>query len=168
MRRNVWMVLSLALITGANGPLARAQQAAGAPRAKAAPAPAADGDALKELPPLPTTDRLLELWEKQSRLLKTLDVKFHRVDKSPAWDEDEHFEGRAILKSPNLARLNFDKVGVDPKKQQKPEPYELIICTGKEVWQYRTDLKQIFIYPLAKQDQQHALEEGPLPFLFNM
>src|SRR5205807_2240350 len=105
---------------------------------------------------------------KQSTRLKTLDVRFRRIDKSPAWAEDEHYEGRAILKSPNLARLNFDKVAADPKKQAKPEPHELIICTGKEVWQYRTDLKQIFIYPLNVQDQKHALEEGPLPFLFNL
>src|SRR5262249_48716182 len=39
---------------------------------------------------------------------------------------------------------------------------------GTEVWQYKSDTKQIFIFPLDKQDQKRALEEGPLPFLFNM
>ena len=45
--------------------------------------------------------------------------------------------------------------------------HERIICTGTEVWQYRCDTNQIFIYPLEKDVQQRALEEGPLPFLFN-
>ena len=47
-------------------------------------------------------------------------------------------------------------------------PYERIICTGKEVWQYRSDTQQIFIFPLGKDEQKKAIEEGPLPFLFNM
>jgi TIGR03009 family protein len=44
----------------------------------------------------------------------------------------------------------------------------LIVCADKEVWQYRFDTKQIFIYPLAKDERKRAIEEGPLPFLFNM
>ena len=47
-------------------------------------------------------------------------------------------------------------------------PHERIVCTGKEVWQYHSPTRQIFIFPLEKQQQQRALEEGPLPFLFNM
>ena len=47
-------------------------------------------------------------------------------------------------------------------------PFETIICTKDEVWQYRFDLKQIFVFPLDKNARKRALEEGPLPFLFNM
>ena len=113
-------------------------------------------------------EQLLTLWEKQSARLKSLDVKFKRVDHSPAWGDNELYEGRAMLQSPNLAWLDFKKVGVD--KQNKPTlvPHERIVCTGKEVWQYHSPTRQIFIFPLEKQQQQRALEEGPLPFLFNM
>jgi TIGR03009 family protein len=118
--------------------------------------------------------RALALWEEQSARLKTLDVTLERVDKNPAWGDDEHYIGRALLKSPDLAWLDFQKVAYrDGKpvlnKQGKPvvTPYERIICTGQDVWQYRSDTRQIFVYPLEKQARKRALEEGPLPFLFN-
>ena len=47
-------------------------------------------------------------------------------------------------------------------------PFERIVCTGPEVWHYRFDKTQIFIYPLDQDAQRRALDEGPLPFLFNM
>lgn len=112
--------------------------------------------------------RLLAVWEQRSALLKTLDVRITRVDKSPAWG-DERYEGRAILMSPNLAWLDFQKVSHDDAtNKDKLVPYERIVCTGAEVWQYRSDTRQIFIFPLEKENQKRALEEGPLPFLFNM
>jgi TIGR03009 family protein len=115
--------------------------------------------------------QLLRVWEQQSARLKTLDVDITRTDKNPAWG-DEEYQGRAILKSPNFAYLNFKKVqiGADPKAPNKKAlvDHEQIRCTGTEVWQYRSDLKKIFIFPLEKENQKRALEEGPLPFLFNM
>src|SRR6185437_14621758 len=77
--------------------------------------------------------------------------------------------GRAILRGPNLAFLDFQKY-VKNEKTGKTElkPHERIVCTGTEVWQYRSDTRQIYIFPLEKQNQKRALEEGPLPFLFNM
>jgi len=113
-------------------------------------------------------EQLLVLWEKQSTRLKSLDVKFKRVDQNPAWGDNELYEGRAMLQSPNLAWLDFKKVGVDKQKKPTLIPHERIVCTGKEVWQYHSPTRQIFIFPLEKQEQQRALEEGPLPFLFNM
>src|SRR5262249_57909701 len=99
-------------------------------------------------------------------------VKMKRTDRSPAWDEDDHYEGRAMFKAPNLAWLDFakEKEVKDSKtgaRSMKFVPHERIVCTGTEVWQYRCDTSQIFIYPLEKDVQQRALEEGPLPFLFN-
>jgi TIGR03009 family protein len=113
--------------------------------------------------------QLLRVWEQQSARLKTLDVEIQRTDKNPAWG-DEEYQGRAILKSPNYAWLNFKKVAEDPKNEGKKllVDHEQIRCTGTEVWQYRSDLMKIFIFPLEKKDQKRALEEGPLPFLFNM
>jgi TIGR03009 family protein len=111
---------------------------------------------------------LLRAWEERSTQLTSLDVKIQRIDRSPAWG-DEEFEGRAMLVSPNLVWLDFKRVEVDPKsKNRKAQPYERIVCTGTEVWQYQCDVKRITIFPLDKKDQKRALEEGPLPFLFNM
>lgn len=113
---------------------------------------------------------LLKAWEAKSAELKSLDVDISRLDTNPAWGDVEEYKGRAILKSPDRAWLNFEKVERDKptKKLLKVIPHERIVCTGAEVWQYRSDTKQIFIFPLNKQDQKRALEEGPLPFLFNM
>jgi TIGR03009 family protein len=121
-------------------------------------------------------DQILRDWEKQSKRLKTLDVTIFRRDDTPAWGDVEFYKGRALFKSPNLAFIDFSKIKVDdqnrPVKDAAGEwvavPNERIVCTGTEVWQYKNDTKQIFIFPLQKDAQQKAIEEGPLPFLFNM
>lgn len=147
-----------------------------------APAPAPSQAQAAEGAPSPTVDpakmeKLLALWERQSTLLKTLDAKVFRTDVIPAWDEIEYYEGRAIFKSPNLAFIDFRKIKQDddrkPVKDPKTNawvsvPEERILCTGDEVWQYKSDTRQIFIYPLEEGQAEKAIEEGPLPFLFNM
>jgi TIGR03009 family protein len=108
-------------------------------------------------------DQLLGLWEEQSSKIETLDAKFIREDMSRAWDAQEKYHGRAILKSPDYAFLDFQKVVGD-----KLVPYEQIRCTGRDVYHYRSANNQIFIYPMPAQQRERALQEGPLPFLFNM
>ena len=157
-------------------PAPRDQAPAQTQAAAAAPAPA---QAPAEEPPVDPAkmDKLLQLWERQSSLLKTLDAKVFRTDVIPAWDEIEYYEGRAIFKSPNLAFIDFKKIKQDenrkPVKDPKTNawvtvPEERILCTGEEVWQYKSDTRQIFIYPLNEGEAEKAIEEGPLPFLFNM
>jgi TIGR03009 family protein len=140
------------------------------------PQPAPAGEVQGQNLPAPIDPKKLEVllntWEQNSANLKTLDVRMTRTDRSPAWDEDDHYEGRAMFKTPNRAWLDFrkQKEVKDQKtgaRTQKFIPHERIVCTGTEVWQYRCDTSQIFIYPLEKDVQQRALEEGPLPFLFN-
>jgi TIGR03009 family protein len=131
-------------------------------------------------------DDLLRLWEGQSAKLRSLEVEIYRIDKNPAWwDEEEHYLGHAAFQSPQLAYLDFRKVKLqaqaDPaepskkrlvpvKKNGKIEstPYQTIVCTASEVWDYHYDAKQIFIYTLDRDARKRAIEEGPLPFLFNM
>lgn len=108
---------------------------------------------------------LLKAWEERSSQVKELDAAFTRQDKSPAWQEESQYQGRALLKSPDLAFLNFEKL--EPEKKTYTH-FERIICTGKEVFHYQTASKQVFIYPLSPEERSRALEEGPLPFLFNM
>ena len=176
MRWNVWILPVLVFVMSATeASRAQAQDPPGPAASAPIPAPAtapdpaagqgqvADQGPVQPPPPDPKKlADLLALWERNSSRLKTLDVTMKRVDKSPAWNEDEHYEGRALLKSPNFAFLDFKKI-----VNKEAKPYERIVCTGSEVWQYRSDTKQIFIYPLEKDMQQRALEEGPLPFLFN-
>ncbi len=83
------------------------------------------------------------------------------------WGGEEHYQGRALFKAPGLAWIDFRKV-VDPKQPNpKTVAHERIVCTGQEVWQYRSDTQQIFIFPLEHDAQKRALAQGPLPFLFN-
>jgi TIGR03009 family protein len=130
--------------------------------------------------------QLLTLWAAQSAKLKTLEVTLHRVDSDPKWGAEEHYGGKAVFQAPQLAYLDFRaekmKEQSDPKDKRKkllvhvmnkknvPEsvPFETILCTGEEVWQYRYDVRKIYVFPLDKNQRKRALEEGPLPFLFNM
>jgi TIGR03009 family protein len=126
-------------------------------------------------------DTLLADWEKMSKKVYSLDVAFERIDRAKAWG-DQYFQGRAMLKSPDLACLEFTKIKLDangkplmvtgrdgkPAKAVEAEPAERIVCTGKEVLQYFWDDRKVFVFPLDKQVRQKALQQGPLPFLFNM
>jgi TIGR03009 family protein len=125
--------------------------------------------------------RLLRAWERQSEKLKALDVHIYRIDKDFKWGDENHFDGRAVFKAPNLAYLDFSKLNMKPDAKGKLVPVinpkngkwdkrrvETIVCSQNEVWQYLHENKQILIFPLAKGERQRALEEGPLPFLFNM
>lgn len=178
MRWNVWMILALALATWlAPADRAAGQRPGGAAAAAPAPAPgpAPANQAPAAAPPRTNIDpdgrkmqRLLELWAQQSTKLKSLDIQIDRTDDSgPAWGQ-EKYKGWAKFRSPNQACLVFQKVVTDPKtKKETLEENERIICTGKEVWQYKNEDKKIFVYRLGLQERKRALQEGPLPFLFN-
>jgi TIGR03009 family protein len=126
-------------------------------------------------------DRVLAEWEERSKKVTSLDVSFDRIDRSPGWG-DTYYQGRAMLQSPDLACLQFQKYKLDkqgkpvltPDKDGKPvpvllpDPFERIVCTGQEVLQYSWDEKKMFIHPLDKSQRQKALQQGPLPFLFNL
>ncbi len=124
----------------------------------AAPDPARNAARLKQI---------LKDWEVQSQSLKTLVVSIERTDNKAGFGKDQ-FKGIAMLKSPNYAFLDFNHVDFADPKKPVVTPYERIVCTGTEVWQYDSPAEQIFIYTLDKNNRQRVLEEGPLPFLFNM
>jgi TIGR03009 family protein len=129
--------------------------------------------------------RLLQLWAGKSAKLKTLELDIYRIDEQKAWGDVEHYQGHAAFRAPQLAFLDFRKVKMqeqaDPKDKKKKVvvpvtknnetesiPYQKIVCTGSEVWDYRYDVKQVYIFPLNKDERKRALEQGPLPFLFNI
>src|SRR5262249_7794248 len=106
--------------------------------------------------------------------------------KDLAWGDEEHYLGQAKFKTPALAYVDYRKIKMqaqaDPKikgkkvfvpaKKKNGEldsvSFETILCTGTEVWDYRYDVRQIIVYTLDKNERKRALEEGPLPFLFNL
>jgi TIGR03009 family protein len=151
--------------SGAASPPPTNGAAARAPQPAQGVQPRTNPPAIK--PNDPRMKQILREWEKRSTLLKTLDVKITRIDDDPAWNVHDEYRGRAFLKSPNLACLDFHKV-VEEKGKKALVHSERIICTGNDVWQYKSDTHQIFIFPLDKETQKRALEEGPLPFLFQM
>ena len=78
-----------------------------------------------------------------------------------------HFAGHAAFKNPDLAYVDYRKVKMqvqpDPKVKGKriftpiikkdqfdSTPFQTILCTGKEVWDYRWDVKQIIVWTLDK------------------
>ena len=176
MQRRITMTAAQLLVFWAAFPVIcwgqPAERQAAAPRQGGADPKAAEAEHARKL------DRLLKLWEQKSTELTSLDVKILRIDQNPAWDVLEYYDGRALFKSPNLAFIDFSKIQQDKKKKPLRDPKnvknwlstpsERIVCTGQEVWQYKSDTQQIFIFPLGKDQKQKAIEEGPLPFLFNM
>jgi TIGR03009 family protein len=164
---------------GADGRAPVARQRSNPPRGQAA-APVNEADQAR-------MQLLLKQWEGQSAKLQTLEVDVYRIDRNPAWwDDEEHFIGHAAFKTPQLAYLDFRKVALQPQsepndKNQKKlvpkrdrnnqivsAPYQTIVCTGSEVWDYHSEDWQVFVYTLDSDSRKRAIEEGPLPFLFNM
>ena len=122
--------------------------------------------------------KLLKDWEGQSAKLKTLDVSIYRIDLAPAWGDEDHYEGHAVFSRPQLAYLDFRKVKLVPDSKKKLVPqvdrnkkrvttaFERIICTQNEVWQYRFDNQQIFVFPLDKNARKRRGRRGAAPFPF--
>ena len=113
-------------------------------------------------------NRLLDAWAKQNGTLKSLTVSFTRIDTSKAWGDKTEYVGNAYLQSPNLACLHFKKVDRPKDKPATAADHERIVCTGEEVRQYDFKTQQIFVFPLDRDQRKRAIQEGPLPFLFNM
>jgi TIGR03009 family protein len=125
----------------------------------AAPARPVDPEAARKM------DDLLGLWEQKSTEIKTLSVKYTRTDVVPAFKVKKIYEGEAKFTSDSKAFLDFWEVGDDGKRKTLDER---IICDGDKVYQFKGPTKQIFVFPLPQNGQQKALQQGPLPFLFNM
>ncbi len=109
-------------------------------------------------------DAILAEWADHTKGNQTLYAKFTRTDMIQAWKDRSVFDGVAVLKSPNRAYLNFNKFDANGK----PQPHERIIVTPENVYQFDSPKKQVHIYQMADNPQQRALDEGPLPFLFDM
>jgi TIGR03009 family protein len=139
------------------------------PRRQAPPANAPAQKAMAAPVPDPAAmDALLNRWAQQNGKLKTLTVSFVRIDTSKVWGDKTEYMGNAYLQSPNLACLHFKKVDRPAGKPATSTDHERIVCTGQQVRQYDFKTKQIFVFPLDPDQRKRAIQEGPLPFLFNL
>ncbi|QDV38949.1 outer-membrane lipoprotein carrier protein LolA [Tautonia plasticadhaerens] len=143
----------------APAPLAGSPAGAQAPQAAApAPAPAANDEEF---------DAILARWEQSSGRIETLYAEFEQVDEMAIVGEKKVYKGRAYLRRPNLVVLQLEKQ-VKEGGQEQFVFDRRIVANGAEVVEFDGGLRQITIYPLPKDAQQRAMEEGPLPFLFRM
>jgi TIGR03009 family protein len=185
-RQKLFAVVSVAVLA-MDYQLAVAQDRGQVPAKQARPAQAAPAQAqqAQQFPP-EAMDQLLGQWELQSRKLETLEVDIYRIDRDAQWGDEVHFTGHAAFKNPDLAYVDYRKVKVlakpDPKVKNKnvvvvqkdkngqplSDPFETILCTGKEVWDYRSDARNLVIWTLDNTMRKKVLDEGPLPFLFRM
>lgn len=141
-------------------------------QAPARPADAAKSKALAQ-PPKPVDDpvsrrkmeELLVRWEEQSKTVTALSVEYTRTDFSKTFGATTQFQGKARLKSPDFVYLDFYEV-IDGKPTGVFS--ERIVCDGKNVYQFLGPPKRIFVYPQEKDARIKSLNQGPLPFLFNM
>ncbi|MEW4566958.1 TIGR03009 domain-containing protein [Tautonia sp. JC769] len=133
-----------------------------------APAPAQDQDpAAEQSPSDPELDAVLGRWEQTSGKIETLYATFEQVDEMTIVGDRKVYKGAAYLRRPNLVVLQLEKQTGD-EGEEKFVFDRRILANGGEVVEFDGALRQITIFPLPKDAQQRALEEGPLPFLFRM
>ena len=144
-----------------------------------APKSKANGPAAPRNPA--SIERLLSEWESRSARLRTLEFSFYRIDRDQNLNE-QHYEGHAAFKHPNLAYLDSRKVKLVPDNDEKTTkmvpkldaskkrlstPLETLIWTDKERWQYHYDTKHVSIFRLDEYPHG-ALEDAQYPLVFNV
>jgi TIGR03009 family protein len=115
-------------------------------------------------------EKLLVVWSERSQQIKTVSTRYKETDVQPGLKINASFEGVARLQSPNLLSLEKTEVApknIDPKDAEKLYR-ELVVSTGEKIYKYSWLEKQVQIYTLDKDERARAMQEGPLPFLFNM
>ena len=132
-----------------------------------APAPAAS-----VLPPLQNnpdqiqkTRQLLAAWEAKSAQDENLYAEFTREDRLVEETKPRKYKGKALLMRPNLARIETNLLD---GKSPDGTFHEGIIADGKAVYHILSPTKSVYVYKLADDQKDRLLEEGPLPFMFNM
>jgi TIGR03009 family protein len=108
----------------------------------------------------------LRRWEAVSQQNQTLYASFKRVDETKFGTTT--FVGTALFRKPNLACLDWNEVVSSDKGEQSQVFTERIVCGNDRVYQMIGPTKQVIVYPLPQDARRRQLEEGPVPFLFNM
>ncbi|MEX0677808.1 MAG: TIGR03009 domain-containing protein [Pirellulales bacterium] len=121
-------------------------------------------------------DQILREWERQSDRVKTFKCSFGR------WEVNETFgprefnyvltEGQGYIKfkAPDhgIYRVTELSEWDDQKRVHVPrtEGLDHWVCTGKSIFEFNTQKKQLIERELAPELQGKAITDGPLPFIF--
>ena len=138
------------------------QPATGQPKAKTSAPPAR---AVEDPARVRKMDELLAQWAAHCKTLESLSVRYTRIDNDPVFDVKKEYVGQAHFRRKDLIYLDFNEV---KDGASKPVFDERIVCDGGKIYQFVGKTKQIFVYPLPKEAQAKALNQGALPFLFDM
>ncbi|MBN1908194.1 MAG: hypothetical protein JW818_00510 [Pirellulales bacterium] len=116
-------------------------------------------------------DQILKAWEAKSDWIKTFEAQFTRYEYDPVWalmKNDPEYRRTGVLKekSKDIGVLKFKKPDKGFFKVDGPRP-EMWLCDGKSIFVFDFDKKQRNEYPLPPELQGKAIEDGPLPFLFD-
>ena len=143
--------------------------------------PSPQAQPVGETKPSPELAAILADWEAADQQINSLMLTFVRTDRSGKWG-DQVFQGQAVYKSPGQVCLEFRKavlyaqrkpiVKVDTAGNKvmevEPQPFQRIVLTKDRLLQFEWDEQAVYLYPRTNQGRLGVLQEGPVPFLFDM
>ena len=88
--------------------------------------------------------------------------------RAPIWPTSTIAKSRLKAQPDPKVKNKMVFAPVQKNGQLVSKPFETILCTGTEVWHYRSDVTRLIIWALNNEARKKALDEGPLPFLFRM
>ena len=105
-------------------------------------------------------DRLLADWQEKSSRIKTLRCTFQRWEYDLVLNTVKNSRGELKYRSPDNALYRASTSGEAPWG-------DYWVCTGKSIFEYNESQKELIDRQLPPELQGKAIEDGPLPFLFN-
>lgn len=103
-------------------------------------------------------DRVLQVWEQRSALVKTFECRFTRFRYDAVFGNAQ----QPLQDQGDLKYASPDK-GLFRIEGQQPEQW---ICDGKSIFQFDYQNKKVIEHKLPPEMQGAAIADGPIPFLF--
>jgi TIGR03009 family protein len=124
-------------------------------------------------------DQILQMWETQSKEVKTYERPFVRLEYDPVFGPADKpmIQSKGVLSYSKPDKGSFEITEIerwvqkDPAtpggyEKQKNEVGEHWVCDGKAIYEYKHDKKQLVVSALPEQMRGQSIVDGPLPFLF--
>jgi TIGR03009 family protein len=108
-------------------------------------------------------DAMLGRWEAESQKIQTLKVSFMRYEYDEVFDKEVKRVGELKYKRPDVGLYRVEGDPSD-KSAQFSEHW---FCDGQSIYEFKYDQKELVERPLPPELKGKAIEDGPLPFLFN-
>jgi TIGR03009 family protein len=121
-------------------------------------------------------DQVLSSWQNESAKVSIFQCPFERWEYNLAFGPGKDIplnknKGELSYQKPDKGSFKIEEVRVwDPTKNDWVVKQDAIgehwVCDGQNVYEYRSDQKQLVQRPIPPQLQGKAIVDGPLPFLF--